>query len=285
MEHILCLADIHGNVKAVKTLKKAFKVPFEFLLCAGDLLATTIFPLMVRYIGSHMSLSRRGYANWVYNGAGRRTFERYQLITGRKILTELQSIGKRIIIVPGNVDCRNVLSILQKEFQNSLRVLDGNSISLDSFTISGIGGALPYLSKTGLCDGEISEKDFKRKITFLKHKEFPSDQLNILLTHEAPAIPKLADITVLPQCGSKELAKIIPNSCFRLIISGHYHERPGFIQIDNTIFLNPGALARYRFSVITVHRSQINVRLFQLPPPISDFTNFIYSLLEREVIQ
>ncbi|MFX0211531.1 MAG: metallophosphoesterase [Candidatus Hodarchaeota archaeon] len=285
MQHILCLADIHGNVKAVKTLVKTLKTTFDLILVAGDLLATTIFPLMLQYISSHFSLSRQEYANWVYKGAGRRAFEMYQLTTGREILNELKSIGKRIIFVPGNVDCQNVLDILQKEYKTSIYILDGDLISFNSFSVSGIGGALPFLSEKGICDGEILERDFKQKRKLLESNKSPTNRFNVLITHEAPAIPALDNVIALSMCGSKELAKLLQKSPYKLVITGHYHERPGFIRIKHTTYLNPGPLARYRFSVVSVHQNQVKVNLFRLQPPISDFTNFIYSLLERNIIK
>ncbi|MFX1511840.1 MAG: metallophosphoesterase family protein [Promethearchaeota archaeon] len=285
MQHILCLADVHGNIKAVKTLVETLPIPFEYIIIAGDLLSTTIFPLISRYIGSHLSLSRTGYAKWVYKGAGRPAFEMFQLTIGRKVIKELQSIGKRIIVVPGNVDCHNVLSVLQKEFKTSLLILDGDTIDCDSFIISGIGGALPFLSKTGICDGGILEEDFQKKRTLLESSELPPDRLKIFLAHESPAIPELTNIITLQHCGSKELAKVIQKSNFRLVITGHYHERPGYVHINDTTFLNPGALTRYRFSVVTIHKSQIKVKLFHLRPPLSDFSNFLYSLLEHKIIK
>jgi len=185
---ILAFVDVHENIKALnKVIEKSKNV--KLLVCAGDL---TIFE-------QNMDL----------------------------MLSMLNSIGKPVLIIPGNHETSTNLRKACSLFRNII-YLHKRSYEIENYLFLGHGkGGFsthnPQFEKTA--------KIFSKKIT--------KEKITILISHEPPYGTKLDLID--KHCGSKSLRKFIDKNRLKLVICGHLHEnRNKMDKVNNTLIINPG---------------------------------------------
>ena len=81
------------------------------------------------------------------------------------------------------------------------------------------------------------------------------------------------------KAGSKDLLYLIEKFDPKLVINGHFHEYQGINEINNSVIVNPGALATYNYAIISLDASKIKkykVEFFKIRPSPFNFTNFLY---------
>ncbi len=285
---ILVLADIHGNIRATtKILKIIQKQNFDIdlVFIAGDLPKTTPIGLMLQYIVLHRNLAKSEYTRWVYKGGGRPQFVRKQIDSVRNIIPLLSTLEVPIVYVPGNVDCYEVQQLLKNWSVSELYFLDANTIKLKDFLIMGLGGSQIYLKNYDkpLCDMEFSTQDFKSRVNLLYDVFLKTGQstVDFLITHEPPAFQFKTNNNFITG-GSTSITNLINRVKPRTAIFGHYHEFPLVKKVKNTVYVNPGPLACYKFSIIDIKEKSIqSIALKKLNPIKYDTIHLIYS--SREV--
>ncbi|MHA2306742.1 MAG: metallophosphoesterase, partial [Candidatus Hodarchaeales archaeon] len=97
---ILTLADIHGNAKALRKLVSYLidhEKKIDLIIIAGDMPITTPVRFMLKFILTHVSLSKEKYTKWVYRGKGRKLFVELQKESIIRILNALKRLEAPII--------------------------------------------------------------------------------------------------------------------------------------------------------------------------------------------
>ncbi|MHA1971413.1 MAG: metallophosphoesterase family protein [Candidatus Hodarchaeales archaeon] len=281
---ILALADVHGNVKAVKSLIREItstKRVFDLVLIAGDLPKTTPVSLMLQYMITHplQALSKVDYTKWVYKGSGRKKFVTRQMRSVKVTLQLLSKLSAPIIYVPGNVDTFEVLDYIKRLNKIEISILDHNILNIDRFTIIGHGGSM-FSHKNypePLCDFEFPPEEFSRQTQPLLNVNIPTDNLKILLTHEPPSFSlKNEDYDL--NGGSNSISSLIDTIRPNIALFGHWHELPvsKYDSDLNVWYLNPGPLACYNYATIVISNNNISIKHKKLKPSKFDSTNNIY---------
>lgn len=275
----LILADIHGNHRAVSKLVQHLlreHIIINKIIIAGDLPITTPKFLMLYFILRYRTLSKSGYTKWVYKGKGRQNFIKYQTRSIKRIFHHLSKLKCPIIYIPGNVDCREAQNLIQGYQDPNITLLDGKSLEHDNIIFTGIGGSIMAENEFNipLCDMEFTEKEFTSKINKIYIPE--SDKINILITHEAPQFIFTSRDNNITKGGSEAISNLIAKIKPEIVIFGHFHEFSLNITSNETIFLNPGPLACYRYALIMHEKGTFQVSLNKLNPDNFDSINMIY---------
>ncbi|MFX0015667.1 MAG: metallophosphoesterase [Promethearchaeota archaeon] len=279
---ILVLADIHGNTKAVSKLLTTIqesKIKVDLILIAGDLPETTPIRLILQYILTHGNLSKRKYTHWVYKGRGRKQFVHAQIKSVKTILTLLGSLKAPIVYIPGNVDSYEVQRLLKTWPNTKISFLCTTRKKFSNLQIAGYGGSefIPIQYNIPLCDMEFHPNDFysRLKPILRKKRDIKKSTVDILVTHEAPAFQYEIEGKIR-KGGSTSISKLINHMKPRISIFGHYHELPTIKKWKNTIYLNPGPLTCYYFSLIDIEGSRVRVSSKKMIPVRNDYKNIIY---------
>jgi Icc-related predicted phosphoesterase len=282
--HIIALSDIHGNVKATKSLVKYINAQsndIDLFIVAGDLPVTTSLTVMARYMITHpfRSLSKKGFTHWVYKDKGRKYFVKNQISSIHKILDLLSSLETPIIYIPGNVDSYEALKFIASWEKPKIHILDSSPYKSQELRIIGAGGALvpPFYSEP-LCDHEYHVKDYEDKWDNVIKETYDSTKsTDILVTHEPPHFEVELKNNRLLKGGSHKVSEVIKEVSPRLVIFGHYHEFSLTKITEDIAYVNPGPLACYYFASIELTKEKIKVSLNKLPPAKFDSINKIYS--------
>lgn len=187
---ILAFVDLHGDTSFLKKIvKRAKKDDIDLVVCAGDF---TVFE----------------------SGAG-------------YVLKKLDSIGKPVLLIPGNHETPETIKMAEKEFENIID-LHGKMWKKEGYLFLGFGTG--GFAKT---DSEFRKtaRDWRRKV---------KDEKIIMVVHAPPHGTKLDDVGG-QKVGSKDIRKGIERIIPKLVICGHIHENAGKTDfIGRTQVINPG---------------------------------------------
>lgn len=186
----LTFTDLHEDKTFLKELvKRASKSDIDFMICCGDI-----------------SSFGRGLK---YN------------------LNKLNSVGKKIYLIPGNHEEGRDFGSFVKEFSNCVN-LDRRAVKMGDYIFLGYGG-----------DGFSMQDEEFRKISRDWYGRYKDEKI-ILVTHGPPygtALDKIGERYV----GNKDYRKFIERIKPKVAISGHLHETVGKTdKIGDTKLINPG---------------------------------------------
>jgi len=187
---ILAFVDLHGDTSFLKKIvKRAKKDDIDLVVCAGDF---TVFE----------------------SGAG-------------YVLKKLNSIGKPVLLIPGNHETPETTEMAEKEFENIID-LHGKMWKKDDYLFLGFGTGGFAKTDSGF---RKTARDWRRKV---------SDEKIIMVVHAPPHGTKLDDVGG-QKVGSKDIRKGIERIVPKLVICGHIHENAGKTDfIGRTQVINPG---------------------------------------------
>lgn len=186
---LLAFSDVHEDYVLLKKLvKRAQQKDIDLVICAGD------FTVM----GSGM----------------------------RRVLSQLDSIGKKVLVIPGNHESPEKLAEFVGQTTNCF-FLHKNHYSFQNILFVGYG-----------TDGFSLEDPEFRQVAREWRREFPEAKL-VLVTH-GPAHGTKLDWLVNRHVGNKDYRKFIERVQPLLAISGHLHETIGLTDtIGTTTLVNP----------------------------------------------
>ncbi|MCE4615152.1 MAG: metallophosphoesterase family protein [Desulfurococcales archaeon] len=142
----------------------------------------------------------------------------------------LYEAGTNVLAVTGNTDSPHIARKL-KEFEWNV---GGRIITIYGLRVGGIGGIEPGYSLEKLESLLEGEKG-----------------LDILLTHYPPY--QMLDKTIFGvHVGSKNIMRFIGKYQPRIVLCGHIHESRGYIELGNTLIVNPGPLLQGYYALIDV---------------------------------
>lgn len=298
MLRLLCISDVHGNVSAVRKLVRARKNdPFDAVVISGDLPATVPFSLITQYILQEWNLSRTGYSRAVYEGRLRPKFVYHQLRSVDLVLPELVKLDVPILFIPGNVDTREVVAHVRRNYNGVVDVLSPTQpLILDNqVAFFGLGGSLDHLGV--ICDHEYGLEDFNRLVDRLDHaiaQLRPTLPL-VLVFHEPPlfqlnphdvarkaakAVRRGYHYDFPSEAGSHALELLVRKYQPLLVLNGHFHEYSGRRVVGSSPVVNPGSLSTYQYATATIspQSSHVQTRFYQILPSRLSFVNFLYQV-------
>jgi hypothetical protein len=147
------------------------------------------------------------------------------------IISELKTLDVPVLTVPGNVDPKSIIELLEKEGVS----LHGHGRIIDEYGFYGYGGAkTPF--ETSI---EPSEEELKAGL-LTAYKDVEGAKFKIQITHNPPINTVLDMIRSGIHVGSDVVRVFIENYKPILAISAHIHEARGIDKISNTFLLNSG---------------------------------------------
>jgi len=187
---ILAFVDLHGDTSFLKKIvKRAQKDDIDLVVCAGDF---SVFE----------------------TGAG-------------YVLKQLNSIGKPVLLIPGNHEVPETTKMAEKEFENIID-LHEKSWQKDNYLFLGYGTG--GFAKTDPRFRKVA-REWRRKL---------KDEKIIMVLHGPPHGTKLDEV-MGEQVGNKDFTMGIKRLIPKLVICGHIHENAGKIDfIGKTQVINPG---------------------------------------------
>lgn len=188
---ILAFVDTHGSSEAVrKIMEKAVREKVDIIICAGDV---SVFEHNLE-----------------------------------QILKRLDSLGKSVLIIPGNHESEARLKDTCKKFKNIVYMHKG-MLRIKEYVFLGFAG-------NGFSE---TDQEFRKWGEKVKDEITKKDKV-ILITHAPPHKTNL-DRIMGSHCGNKDIRKFIEKVDILLAISGHLHENAGKEDmIKKTMVVNPG---------------------------------------------
>ncbi len=160
----------------------------------------------------------------------------------RRTATALQNLGSNVLIVPGNMDRKDVVLDLWREA--GFAVLHQSSFVSDDYGFLGMGG---IVARNPLRLGDPAKFYHRDEDVYLSlAKTYPdiSDAMfKIILTHQPP---RDAQDTLYngESSGSISLRRFVEEFQPQLLLCGHIHEDMGESQLGATKIVNVGELRR-----------------------------------------
>jgi hypothetical protein len=193
---VLFFTDLHADKIALKELIKKSKEA-DLIVCAGDL-----------------SVLGKGFG---------------------EMLEDLDNIGKKILIIPGNNETPNFLEEGIDDYNNFINIHDSVYQDLN-IKFLGIGGGTISPFNTPY---EMSEGEFNKILS--KH----SDDITVLVSHTPPKNTILDKTKTGLNIGSTSVLSWIKKNQPKICCCGHLHENSGKeLMIGNTLCFNPGKKGR-----------------------------------------
>ncbi len=184
---LLVFGDIHGSARAMREIRQKAKNA-ELIICIGDV---TVFEQNFR-----------------------------------GIMREIDSLGKKVLIVHGNHEDAAAMKRQCDETKN-IEFMHQRLYEAEGYVFVGYGG------------GGFSAADNTMKKFFLSHKHRMIEGRTIIFTHQPPYKTALDNVYGSP-CGSRTLRKIIEKIQPLYLFSGHLHENFGKRdKIKSTTIINP----------------------------------------------
>ena len=188
---ILAFVDMHGSKNALDMIKsKAKKV--DLIICAGDV---SVFE---------------------------RNLQRH--------LTNLSTIDKPILMIPGNHETPDLLKRMCDKFDNIFYIHKG------TFEFGGV-------SFIGYGEGGFDMRD-EVFVRFTKKIKPSLREKKVLITH-APPFGTIIDWLGNSHVGNKDYSDFLKHNKINLMVCGHLHETSGKEdRINKTKIINPGPYGR-----------------------------------------
>lgn len=298
LQRFLLISDIHGNVDGIKKLLHARynqREKFDAIIISGDFPATTPMFLVLTYMTKNFNLSRLGYSTKVYKEELRKSFVKHQITSLTRMMKYLVKFNLPMMYIPGNVETKESVSYLQQNFPEMI-FLDNNYHHFQNkIHFFGLGGSLDHHGI--VCDHEFSENYFTSKCNTIEKKIQQLDMTEPLafVFHEPPTM-KLAKSDIIrmatkakkrgysydfkQQAGSQDLYNLVAKYHPKFVINGHFHEYQGIREINNSVIINPGALATYYYGILQIDLfsdvKKYKMNFYKIRPSPFNFTNFLY---------
>lgn len=190
---LLAFTDIHGSISAINKIKQKVKAA-DYLVCCGDI---TIFETNIE-----------------------------------EILTQIDKIGKPVLMIPGNHESEELMDGMCKIFDNLISI-HKHPHKIGDTLFLGYGG------------GGFSFKDPDFAKTMKRYaKQMKAAKKVVIVTHAPPYGTKV-DMVLDQHTGNITMRKFIEKSQPTLFICGHIHECNGKRdKLGETKIVNPGPFGK-----------------------------------------
>lgn len=222
---ILAVSCIHNDVENIlKLLDKASKLSFDVVVCPGDFTDANI----------------------------PKDFTRMDIT--KLILSELKTLGKPIVAVPGSWD-GEVIDFLEKEDVS----VHGRGMIINNVGFYGFGGArTPFGTPFEPVDNDIL-KGLERGYASVKEAE-----LKVQVTHMPPVNTRIDMIFSGAHVGSEGIRWFIEKNQPDVAISSHIHEARGVDFIGKSKLVNSGRFPEGHCALIKVEKTGSEAKIISL---------------------
>ncbi|MDI6825926.1 MAG: metallophosphoesterase [Candidatus Aenigmarchaeota archaeon] len=224
--NIIVISDIHGDVENLITyLDKIKEYKFDVIVCPGDFTDTNV---------------PRGFT---------------QDDIARLIIKELKTLKKPILAVPGNMDTKGIIKILDEEDVS----IHGKGRIIDNFGFYGYGGAqTPFGTNI-----EPTEEEMKLGLKNA-YNDVKNSKYKIQVTHNPPSGSRLDIIQSGLHVGSNAVRESIEIYKPIVAISAHIHEARETDYLKDTFLLNSGRFPEGYFGLINIKNNFVNGKIINL---------------------
>lgn len=222
---ILVVADIHNDVEnMIPYIEKVKELNVDLVVCPGD------------FTDSNLP----------------KGFSRSEMT--KLILEELKSLGKPVLVVPGNQD-KDVLQVFEKSGVN----LHGTGKIIGDIGFYGFGGAkTPFNSPLEPSETEI-ENGLKKA-----YEKVKAAKIKVQVTHSPPANTKIDIIPSGAHVGSEVVRKFIEENQPAAAISAHVHESRGTDTVGNCKIINSGRFPEGYCGLIEIDGNSVTAKIINL---------------------
>lgn len=167
-----------------------------------------------------------------------------------EVLEAFEDGGEMSKAVPGNMDREEecVKALIDHRMNIHKKIA-----SFEAFDVVGYGGGqTPFGTPF-----EPSGEEIYQALDTLYGRMKSDSKIGVI--HQPPKDSEL-DVVEGEHVGSKEVRTLIEEKDFNLILTGHIHESFGKDKIEETIVVNPGAVADGRYGILDIGE-KLNVEL------------------------
>ncbi len=223
---IIIVSDVHGDVENLLTyLDKIKELKFDVIVCPGDFTDVN---------------TPKGFT---------------QEDIVKLIIGELKTLKVPVVAVPGNVDPKSIIKILEKDNVS----IHGRGKIINGFGFFGYGGAkTPF--ETNI---EPTEEELKLGLQNA-YKDVERANFKILVTHAPPQGTRVDIIQSGIHVGSDAVRSFIDDRQPVLAISAHIHEARGTDKLKNTFLINSGRFPEGYFGLVNVENGIVNGKVLNI---------------------
>lgn len=223
---IIIFSDIHNDVENLLTyFDKIKELKFDVVVCPGDFTDINV----------------------------PKGFTQEDIV--KLIITELKGLKKPILAVPGNVDTKDIVNILEKDGVS----IHGKGRVIDDFGFYGYGGAkTPFGTNI-----EPSEEELKIGLKSA-WKDVEKIKYKIQVTHNPPIGTRVDMVQSGAHVGSNVVKEFIETHEPILAISAHIHEAKGIDHVKKTFLINSGRFPEGYFGLINIENGSVKGRVLNL---------------------
>lgn len=171
-----------------------------------------------------------------------------------EVLEVFEIQGKMTKCVPGNMDPEEecVRELIQRRMNIHKKIA-----AFEEFEAVGFGGGQTPFGTPFEPEGS----EIKNALETL-YNRMKSDR-KVAVIHQPPAQTKLDEVDG-EHVGSVEVRKLIEESDFSLLVTGHIHESRGRQDINGTLAVNPGPVLEGYYAVAEISSESIDVEMKSL---------------------
>ena len=180
---------------------------------------------------------------------------------GRTAAEALAKIGPPVLIVPGNMDHRDVVPGLWKEV--GLTMIHGTSFGYKGYCFLGLGGmVMRDPRRLGNPGRYYHREEDVYDLLSRAHREASGAKRLIVITHQPPRGSR-DTIYTGESTGSTGLRRFVEERQPQLLLCGHIHEDRGEALIGRTRIINVGELRRGHAALIELN-DEVRVKWIDL---------------------
>jgi len=224
--NIIIVSDVHGDVENLLAhLDKIKELNFDVIVCPGDFTDVNI---------------PKGFT---------------QEDIAKLIISELKTLKVPVMAVPGNVDPKNIIEILEKKNVS----IHGRGKIVNEFGFFGYGGAkTPFGTSI-----EPTEEELKLGLQNA-YKDVKRAKFKIQVTHAPPQGTGVDIIQSGIHVGSNVVRSFIENHHPILAISAHIHEARGTDELKDTFLINSGRFPEGYFGLVNIKNGSVNGKVLNI---------------------
>lgn len=286
---ILVVGDFQGKFPE-KLKKKIAKEEFDFVIGVGDYTGGDYWRPYLKYqfreSEKGKSMADLKTPEEFFGKKKLRGMEKTDIECGKKVLNELNKLGKKVYFVFGNTDdgWYDYPFSRKMKAKKSLKNFVGNKKNLFEMTyrnrkfkdlgLSGFGGYMDlkwYLKKKG-DSKEVNQRRLKRIVNsrklFFKNLKRLSGKQKIFVLHYPPKgvfdiIKDKGNAHSGKSSGIEFFTEAIRKYNPRLVLCGHMHEYQGVKKIGQSLVVNPGDAGEGKAAVIDIDEKGTKVRFIK----------------------
>ncbi|MGB2869757.1 MAG: metallophosphoesterase [Bacteroidota bacterium] len=164
-----------------------------------------------------------------------------------EVIRKVQSFGKPIVAVVGNMDPRE----MDETFEKLGVSINGKGVVLNDVGFFGVSASPPTPFHTPY---EISEDEIMRRAQS-GWKEIQSAVRSVFVPHAPPRGTKLDRVLLGSHVGSTAVRDFVDEHHPDVVVCGHIHEARGLDSLGTTQMVNCGPVGKGHYSMIELGKS------------------------------